>query len=68
MSVCSDAWSHTYSREQAAFPVPWLREHKYWPPVARVDNVHGDKHLVCLCPPVEAFASPSPASTTAQAQ
>jgi glycine dehydrogenase len=40
-------WKHPYSREQAAYPLPWVREGKYWPPVARVDHVHGDRHLVC---------------------
>ncbi len=49
-------WSHPYSREQAAYPAPWLREHKYWPPVARVDNTYGDRNLVCSCPPMEAYS------------
>lgn len=49
--VCGDAWPHAYSREQAAFPAPWLREHKYWPPVGRVDNVWGDRNLFCSCAP-----------------
>jgi glycine dehydrogenase len=35
--------------------LPWLREHKYWPPVSRIDNPHGDRHLACTCPPVEDF-------------
>jgi glycine dehydrogenase len=47
--VTADAWTHPYSREQAAFPAPWLREHKYWPPVGRVDNVWGDRNPVCVC-------------------
>ncbi len=50
--VTADAWTHPYSRETAAYPVASLREEKYWPPVARVDNVYGDRHLVCTCPPV----------------
>jgi len=54
--MVSSDWSHAYSREQAAFPLPWVREGKYWPPVARVDNVHGDRHLVCTCPSVEEAA------------
>jgi glycine dehydrogenase len=49
--VCADAWGHAYAREQAAFPSPGLRRAKYWPPVARVDNVHGDRNLVCACAP-----------------
>jgi glycine dehydrogenase len=54
--VSGDAWDHPYSREQAAYPAPWLKAHKFWPPVARVDNVYGDRHLFCTCPSVEAFA------------
>jgi glycine dehydrogenase len=48
-------WNHPYSREQAAYPAPWLRAHKYWPPVSRVDNAYGDRNLVCACPPVDAY-------------
>ncbi|MFW2512692.1 aminomethyl-transferring glycine dehydrogenase [Demequina sp. SO4-13] len=55
-AVVADGWDRAYPREQAAFPVPGLRQDKYWPPVSRVDNVHGDRHLVCSCPPVEAYA------------
>ena len=51
--IARSDWSHAYSREEAAFPLPWVRDAKYWPPVARVDNVHGDRHLVCTCPTVE---------------
>jgi glycine dehydrogenase len=54
--VMADAWPHPYSRQQAAFPLPWVAAHKYWPPVKRVDNVHGDRHLVCTCAPLEAYA------------
>jgi glycine dehydrogenase len=53
--VTADEWTHPYSRQQAAFPAPWTREHKYWPPVRRVDNAYGDRNLVCACPPVEAY-------------
>jgi glycine dehydrogenase len=49
-------WRHGYSRETAVYPLPWLRAAKYWPPVKRVDNVGGDRHLVCTCPPMEAWA------------
>jgi glycine dehydrogenase len=52
-SVISSDWSHSYTREQAAYPLPWVRENKFWPSVAKIDNVYGDKHLVCSCPPVE---------------
>ena len=50
--LLSDQWSHNYSREQAAYPAAWLKEFKYWPPVSRVDNVYGDRNLVCTCPDV----------------
>lgn len=53
--VSASSWDHAYSREQAAYPAPWLREHKYWPPVARVDNAWGDRNLVCACPPIELY-------------
>ena len=49
-------WTHAYSREDAAFPLPWVRASKYWPPVKRVDNVYGDRNLVCTCAPLEAYA------------
>jgi glycine dehydrogenase len=48
-AVISDQWTHAYSREQAAYPAPWTREHKYWPPVGRIDNARGDRQLVCVC-------------------
>lgn len=55
-SVISDVWEHPYSREQAAFPATLAPDsNKYWSPVGRVDNVHGDKHLICTCPPMEAY-------------
>jgi glycine dehydrogenase len=53
--IASDKWDHPYSREQAAFPAPWTREHKFWPASARIDNVYGDRNLFCSCPPVEEF-------------
>jgi glycine dehydrogenase len=53
--VMSDRWARKYGREQAAFPAPWTREHKFWPTVGRVDNAYGDRNLVCACPPVEAY-------------
>ncbi|HEV3148555.1 MAG TPA: aminomethyl-transferring glycine dehydrogenase [Chthoniobacterales bacterium] len=55
--IASDKWNRPYSREQAAFPTPWTREHKFWPAVARIDNVYGDRNLFCSCPPVEEFES-----------
>lgn len=53
MAVMSDDWNHAYTREAAAYPAPWLKEHKFWPSVARVDNVYGDRNIFCTCPPVE---------------
>ncbi len=56
--VCADEWKHPYGREQAAFPAPWTREHKFWPAVSRIDNGWGDRNLFCTCPPIEAYAEP----------
>ncbi|TDC95279.1 aminomethyl-transferring glycine dehydrogenase [Actinomadura sp. 7K507] len=54
-ALVSDDWKHPYSREEAAYPLPALREHKYWPPVRRIDQAYGDRNLLCSCPPPEAF-------------
>ena len=51
--VMATEWARPYSREQAAYPAPWLRHAKYWPPVSRVDNAYGDRNLFCTCPPME---------------
>ncbi|HQU74855.1 MAG TPA: hypothetical protein PLG66_21290, partial [Calditrichia bacterium] len=51
----SDGWAHPYSREQAAFPLSYIRNGKFWPAVARIDNAHGDRNLICSCPPMEAY-------------
>jgi len=53
--IAADKWDRPYSREQAAFPAPWLRHYKFWPSVARIDNVYGDRNLFCSCPPIEEF-------------
>jgi glycine dehydrogenase len=53
--VTSDAWAHPYTRQQAAYPLPYLRDMKFWPAVARIDNPYGDRNLICACPPIEAF-------------
>jgi glycine dehydrogenase len=55
-AVTAAEWKHSYSRERAAFPAPWTKEHKFWPPIARVNDVHGDRNLVCACPPIESYA------------
>jgi glycine dehydrogenase len=54
--VVSDAWSHAYGRERAAFPAPWVRERKFWPAVGRVESAYGDRNLVCSCLPTDAYA------------
>ncbi len=56
-TVTAGDWTHPYPREQAAYPAQWLREFKFWPHVGRVDNVFGDRHLVCTCPSVEEIAA-----------
>ncbi len=54
-AVAASEWTHAYPRELAVFPLPSLRQQKYWPPVSRVDNVHGDKNVFCACIPVDAY-------------
>ena len=54
-TVTAQEWDRSYTREQAAYPAPWLKEHKYWPPVGRIDNVYGDRNLFCACAPIESF-------------
>jgi glycine dehydrogenase len=51
--VSADKWNHPYSRAQAAYPAPWLRDHKFWPAVSRIDNVYGDRNLFCVCPSLD---------------
>jgi glycine dehydrogenase len=55
-AVSSDAWAHSYRREQAAYPLPWVKERKFWVSVGRIDNAYGDRHLVCTCPSVDEAA------------
>lgn len=54
-AIASDEWDHPYSRQKAAYPAPYLKNHKYWPSVGRIDNAYGDRNLMCTCPPVEAY-------------
>jgi glycine dehydrogenase len=56
-AITADTWDRPYSREQAAFPLPWVRDGKFWPAVARIDNPYGDRNLVCVCPPMEAYTA-----------
>jgi glycine dehydrogenase len=53
LALAAAVWDRPYTREQAAFPAPWLRQHKFWPAVARIDNTYGDRNLFCTCPPME---------------
>ena len=53
--LIDEAWTRPYSKREAFFPMDGLHEDKYWPPVSRIDNVYGDKHVVCSCPPMEAY-------------
>jgi glycine dehydrogenase len=55
-AVSADEWTHPYSREQAAFPLPFVRTNKHWPSVGRIDNPFGDRNLFCTCPPIEQYA------------
>jgi glycine dehydrogenase len=61
-AVCATEWTHPYSRERAAFPDKWTRASKFWPAVGRVDNVYGDRNLVCSCIGMEAYATPAASS------
>ena len=51
--LMADAWTKKYSREKAAYPLPSLKNNKFWVPVGRIDNSYGDKNLFCVCPPIE---------------
>ena len=59
MQLASTAWGdgRAYTREEGAYPTQWLHEHKYWPPVARVDDAWGDRNLACACAPMEDYVS-----------
>ena len=54
-AVTATEWAHPYTREEAAFPAAWVRAHKFWPAVGRIDNTWGDRNLVCACPPMESY-------------
>jgi glycine dehydrogenase len=51
----ADTWSHSYTRERAVYPTRFVREHKVWPTVGRINDAHGDRHLICSCPPVDSY-------------
>jgi len=54
--VVASEWNHKYTREEAAYPLPWVKTRgKYWPPVGRIDNAYGDRNLICTCPPTSEY-------------
>ena len=55
-AIGSDDWQHPYTREQAAWPMAWLRDAKFWPTVGRIDSAYGDRNLVCSCPPMDDYS------------
>jgi glycine dehydrogenase len=54
--VTSDVWEHSYSRQKAAYPLPFVEERKFWPSTARINNTYGDRNIMCVCPPIESYA------------
>ena len=54
--ICADEWDHTYGREEAAFPLSYIRANKFWPSIGRINNTYGDRNLVCTCEPVSSYA------------
>ena len=55
--VCAETWNYSYSRQTAAFPLPYVALNKFWPTVARINNTHGDRNLICTCEPVSSYAN-----------
>ena len=53
--LCNDKWDRPYTREVGCYPAPWIKANKFWPTCGRVDNVYGDRNLVCTCPPIESY-------------
>ncbi len=53
--LLAENWEHNYSREKAAFPLPWVKENKFWPSVSRINDTYGDRNLVCSCEPIESY-------------
>jgi len=56
-AIAADNWTHPYTRQQASFPLPFVKADKFWPPVGRIDNAHGDRNLICTCPDVAEYVS-----------
>jgi glycine dehydrogenase len=55
LEATDDNWSHAYSRRKALYPLPFVEDNKFWPPVGRIDNPHGDRNLLCTCPDIESY-------------
>ncbi|GGH83140.1 glycine dehydrogenase [Filimonas zeae] len=55
--ICADEWNYTYTRQQAAFPLYYVTQNKFWPSVSRINNTHGDRNLICTCEPIESYMS-----------
>ena len=53
--ICADEWNYSYTRQQAAYPLPYVSANKFWPSVSRVNNTYGDRNLVCTCEPIESY-------------
>ena len=53
--LAGNEWVHSYTRESAAFPLEFVRRNKYWPPVSRINDAHGDRNIMCSCPPLESY-------------
>jgi glycine dehydrogenase len=53
--VLADEWNHSYSRQKAAFPLPWVADNKFFPTISRIDDAYGDRNLVCTCAPIESY-------------
>jgi glycine dehydrogenase len=53
--VLQEEWTHPYSRRTAVYPLPWVEARKFWPSISRINNTHGDRNLICICPPIEAY-------------
>jgi glycine dehydrogenase len=57
--ICANEWTKPYSRQEAAFPLPFVQENKFWPSVSRVNNTYGDRNLICTCEPIESYMEPA---------
>ncbi|HPN37093.1 MAG TPA: aminomethyl-transferring glycine dehydrogenase [Melioribacteraceae bacterium] len=55
LEVCSDNWTHSYTREKAGYPLPYTKENKFWPTVSKINNAYGDRNLICSCSPIESY-------------